>query len=132
MGFLPHKKKTYSLIVKAIGCFFPRKILDTDSFLKQLKWLDGSSFLDISTKQIYMMLKYDYSIFTRVNQCWGLDWPKSRWQFVFYFFWHSPIDPNKYYFRWFLLLKKLAVGSFLSVVGAKPIRFVVCSVQESF
>lgn len=32
------QKKTYTLIVKAVGNFFPGKILNIDSFLNQLKW----------------------------------------------------------------------------------------------
>ncbi|GLJ21536.1 hypothetical protein SUGI_0398840 [Cryptomeria japonica] len=78
------------------------------------------------------MLKEDDSIFSRVNQGWGCEWPKSIWQFVFYFFWHSLIKPKKSCFKWLLLLRKLVVGSFLSVEGLISIKCNVCDMQESF
>ncbi|GLJ47218.1 hypothetical protein SUGI_0996680 [Cryptomeria japonica] len=78
------------------------------------------------------MLKEDDSIFSRVNQGWDCEWPKSRWQFIFYFFWHSLIEPKKSCFRWLLLLRKLVVGSFLSVEDLMSIKCDVCDMQESF
>ena len=52
-------KRTYYIIVKALGNCFLGYTMKFEQYLNWVKWFDGSYLQAVSSKQIYNMLKYD-------------------------------------------------------------------------
>lgn len=46
----PSHKKTYTLICKATGMSFSGKVMTSEQFIDQLKWVNDTSFHDINAK----------------------------------------------------------------------------------
>lgn len=121
------QKKTYTLLSKVIGKEKVGKILNWESFIKSAKWIDGNGIDNTSTKKIYGMFKCDKSVLLRVANCWGSECPFSNWQFFFEYFWSGPYEEKIIHFRWFLLIKKLAIGSILSSINIEPMICSLCN-----
>ncbi len=53
-------------------------MMSSETFLKNAKWIDGSSIDKSSTKQIQAMLETDNSMLLWVATCWGFECPFSN------------------------------------------------------
>ena len=72
------QRKTYTLLTKVLCKEKGGKFMDRNSFIKNVKWNDGTSIGNTSIKQIYDMFKTDQFVLQRIVNCWGLDYPFSN------------------------------------------------------
>jgi hypothetical protein len=71
-------KKTYTIIEKVVGTFFLGMLICNIDIYKEIKWQDGSTFTDINTKKIYIMIIGDSSILKALNKNLSLNWSESN------------------------------------------------------
>lgn len=72
------QRKTYTLLSKVICKEKVGKIMDSNTFIRNIKWNDGTSIGNTSIKQIYGMFKVDHSVLHHIVNCWGPDCPFSN------------------------------------------------------
>ena len=72
------QRKTYTLLKKVLCLEKGGKYIDSNSFIRDLKWNDGTNIGNTSVKQIYDMFKKDQSVLQRIVDCWGLSCPFSN------------------------------------------------------
>ena len=106
--------------------------MDSNYFIRNIKWNDGTSIGNSSIKKIYDMFKKDQSVLQCIVNCWGLKCPFSNWHFFFDYYWKGPCEPKVIHFRWLFLLKKLAIGLVLSSIKVEPVICNLCNKPESF
>ena len=126
------QRKKYTLLEKVLCLEKGGKFIDNKSFIRNLKWNDGTNIGNTYVKQIYDMFKKDQFVLQLIVDCWGLICPFSNWRFFFDYLWKCPCEPKVIHFRWFLLLKKLSIGPVLSSVNVDPMICNLYNKPESF
>ena len=77
------QKKTYTLLAKVVGNWFPGKCISSHHNTKYIKWKDGTPIVNFSCKQIYNMMNDSDNFFNEVNRVWGLNWSNNKWHLIF-------------------------------------------------
>ena len=115
-----------------MGNWFPGKCISSCHNSKYIKWKNGTPIMNFSCKQIYNMMNDSDKFFNEVNRVWGLNWSNNKWHLIFELLWNFHVEPKKVCFKWIFLLKKYAIGHYVSQGSKVTIVCDVCNCVESY